>query len=348
MKVIVLALPGVGDTLNTTPIFEILKKVKGAETYALVMYKSCKEVLESNPYIDRIVFWEFFENGFFRSVKFLHQLRREKFDVSIIGYPANRMEYNIVNFIIGAKKRLAHTYDHYNPSNLSFLNTQTIHENGHIHNVEENIRLLQLLGISSASIPPTSISIDEEEQKFGDGFISTFKKPVIAIHAYSTELKNMNKKCWSPEKFAKIIDVLMHDYDVILIEGPHDRIQNEKILSFCGRTPAILRNTTVKQTVAVLKRCRLLISNDSGVAHLAGAVKTPVVVIFGPTDPKRVSPWRGRCGIVRKELECSPCFYYSPRPLRCKFGDFRCLKSLSVEDVLKAVDKLLKDTAPQT
>jgi ADP-heptose:LPS heptosyltransferase len=93
----------------------------------------------------------------------------------------------------------------------------------------------------------------------------------------------------------------------------------------------------VRQAAALMKKCSLFISNDSGPMHMAAAVGVPTVAIFGPTNPVWVKPWGVKHRIVRLGLPCSPCFRYSPAPLKCAAHiDFACLKDIDVDQVHKA------------
>jgi ADP-heptose:LPS heptosyltransferase len=95
----------------------------------------------------------------------------------------------------------------------------------------------------------------------------------------------------------------------------------------------------------LLERCRAFVSNDSGVMHLAAAVGVPVVGLFGPTDWVRLHPWTLQHAIVRRDLPCMPCFYYSSRPLRCVANiNYACMREISVDEVYNAVQTLLSQT----
>lgn len=105
----------------------------------------------------------------------------------------------------------------------------------------------------------------------------------------------------------------------------------EKCVNLSGKT-------NLRQLGALLGICKLLITNDSGAMHIASAVKTPVVAIFGSTDPERTGPWGKDHTVLYKKLDCSPCF-----ARKCPHGDYRCFKETRAEDVLVAVEEKLKD-----
>jgi heptosyltransferase-2 len=92
-----------------------------------------------------------------------------------------------------------------------------------------------------------------------------------------------------------------------------------------------------------MKRCNLFVSNDSSLMHVASAMHLKVVAIIGPTNPHFIHPWKTDYRIVDLNLNCSPCFFYSPRPLICirKDVQFKCIKELNKDMVYDAVVDLL-------
>jgi len=350
MKILVLCLPGLGDTLMFTPALTRLRvHFPDAHLTALVMYKSSYDVLDGNPNLDEVILWEFLKEGFLKSLRFMLRIRRERFDVSIIAFPANRLQYNVISFLAGAKRRLGHQYNHQNLIHFPFLNHETILESDELHNVEENLELVSLLGVKVNGFQPTlEIYPSQADHECAEGFWDKhklFRKPLVfGMHVWSTTLKDMHLKCWDKAKFARLIDGLKEDYDceILLFEGPHDREVNEFILNTARCKPIVVRGITVKEMAAILRRCSLLVTNDSGVMHVGAAVRVPLVAIFGPTNDRWVGPLSDRCDIVKSDLPCQPCFIYSTRYLECKAGrSFECLNSIEVEDVLTAVKNVL-------
>jgi len=347
-KILVISLPGIGDTINSTPVYRPLSRAyPEAHITALVMYGPCKEVLETNPHINEVILWEFLKRSKSATLGFILEMRRKRFDLSITCYPANRKEYNLASFLIGARLRLAHQYSHMNIQNLFFLNNRTIMERSGLHNVEENLRILELAGVPVREEDRVlSLPLPPEDEAFAREFLSGLpSRPLlIGMHAWSTTLKEMHRKCWPADNFADLAARLKRDFDceVLLFQGPHDEETNRRILDRCQAPLRVVRNTTVRQSAALLKKCDLFITNDAGPMHIAAAAGTRIVAIFGPTDPGELHPWTRDFRIVRAGLECSPCFYYSPRPLECERKDFACLTQLSVDKVYNEVADVLK------
>ncbi|MBN2437009.1 MAG: glycosyltransferase family 9 protein [Deltaproteobacteria bacterium] len=142
-------------------------------------------------------------------------------------------------------------------------------------------------------------------------------------------------KLWEEEKFAELCDRLREERGIgIVLTGgesaPLERIcrkMRTKAVNLGGRT-------TLRELACIYREAALLITTDSGPMHLAAAVGTPVVALFGPTDPARTGPWGPGHRIIRKGLSCSPCFRK-----RCETP--RCMTDISVEEVFTAVKEML-------
>jgi len=348
-KILVLCLPGIGDTLLFTPALRVLReRFPHAQIWALVMFRGSQEVLEKNPHVDEVLLWEFLKEGAFRSFKFLLNLRRQHFDISIMAYPANRIEYSLVHLLAGARKRYGHRYHHRDLSSLNILHGRTIREDDQRHNVEENLALLQLLCIEVESQYSLELYLSEEDRAFARSWLA--QRPLegallIGFHAGTAEFKNQAKRRWAKEKFAQLGDALTEQLgaQVLIFGGPDEQELKENIRSGMSKSALVVSDTTMRQTAALIERCALFVSNDSALMHTAAAMKVPCVVIFGPTNPKWVYPFGTKYRIVRRDLPCSPCFYYSAKPLTCARGDFACIEGVGINQVIDAVRQLLRD-----
>lgn len=346
-KILVISLAGIGNTLLFTPALRLLRKrFPSAHISALVMFKGAQEILEGNSHLNEIIHWNFIKEGSFHSLRFLSQLRSHKYDISINVYPANRREYNLISFLIGAKLRLAHSYEHLDYLSLGFLNNRRIPEFNSRHDVEENIGLLGLLGIEKESPKALELFLAEGDIRFAQDWLmkrdleGDFK---VGFHAGSARFKNQAQRRWAKEKFIQLGKILAQKHNAkILIFGGRDEAQtNREICGSLGEDGWLVKDTTVRQTAALMGRCNLFVTNDSGLMHIAAALNLPTVAIFGPTNPVWVHPWETRYEIIREDLPCSPCFFYSVKPLACRYGDFHCIHSIEVEDVLEGIERIM-------
>ncbi|MDP4200835.1 MAG: glycosyltransferase family 9 protein [Bacteroidota bacterium] len=356
-KIVLLAMPGIGDALLSTPMIELLRRAKPeAEIHAFVMFAATREMFEQDPYIDRVHHYDFLNGSKSGALKFVSDLRKMRFDISINIYPQNRREYNLIAFLIGAKQRIGVRYRRRDPQNLSWLNTKTILEDDTLHCVEENVRLLSLIDIphelGESSLPPLRLTLSEKHLAFADQWCKSHlrgdEQLLIGFHAGTALFKNHIRRRWAPEKFAELAKRLTSDLGarVLLFGGPDDSDANREILSLAGECITMVETKSILDSVAVMRRLNMFVSNDSALMHIAGALELPTVAIFGPTNETYVHPWRTRYTIVHTGIECRPCFIYSPKPLTCYRKDpsehFICIRAIEVARVFNEAKMMAK------
>jgi heptosyltransferase II len=355
-KILILALPGIGDALLATPMIELLRRAKpDAEIHAVVMFTSTREMYEHDSFIDKVHYYDFIHGSKSGGLKLLSELRKIRFDISINIYPQNRREYNLIGVLIGAKQRLAVRYRRRDPQNLSWLNTDTLLEDDTLHCVEENVRLLALLGVQhdliESSLPKLRLNIAERHSEWADEWMMERNIAdgdlLIGLHAGTALFKNHIRRRWAPEKFAELAERLTKEMGakVLLFGGPDDADANDIIQANAGEFVIPVETKSILDSAAVMRKLNLFISNDSALMHIAGALGLPTAAIFGPTNEMYVHPWKTRYKIVHTGIECRPCFVYSPKPLTCYRTNpaehFLCIRNIEVEQVLGAAKELL-------
>jgi heptosyltransferase-2 len=169
---------------------------------------------------------------------------------------------------------------------------------------------------------------------------------VIGFHPGSAVLKNHINRRWEPEKFAELGKKLIekNKAKVLIFGGPTEDELKEKVVKQISRPNGFsVSSHNLTETAAVMKRCDVFVTNDSSLMHIASALQSKVVAIIGPTNPNYIYPWKTDHKIVSLNLDCAPCFIYSPRPLICFRDDvkFKCIKELDVERVYKAVEEFI-------
>jgi len=351
LKILILALSGIGDALMFTPAINLLRReLPEAQIDALVMFKGVKDIYERNPHLSNVIFFEFMKEGAVNSLKFVMAMRG-KYDAAINVYPANRREYNIINFLLGAKHRLGVEYIRMNRKNFGFLNNVSVKEDDSLHNVQENVNLIgKFLKKDFNDIPPLEFPLLDEDKLFAEKFLknNTIKDEdiVIGFHPGCATLKNHIKRRWEPEKFAALAKQLIGtDNTTILLFGGPDEYELVQQIHNQVNDPKcfFIRTANLAQTAALMKRCNVFVSNDSSLMHISAAMQLNVVGIIGPTNTNYIHPWKTNYKIASLNLECAPCFFYSPIPLQCSRTDvqFKCIKELDVDRVYKAVKEFL-------
>lgn len=176
-------------------------------------------------------------------------------------------------------------------------------------------------------------------------------RPIVTIHPGGAANPGMvlDAKRWPPERFAAVgAQILETGAWLVLVGAPADRTAADAVLAGLpadarARTIDLVGQTTFGQLGAVLARSALHIGNDTGPTHLAAAVGTPVIAIFGPSSPAMYRPLGPRAIALYHQVPCSPCFLNGDFNRSCR--DYRCIRAVSVADVLAAVEQLTERAA---
>lgn len=350
MKILINALSGIGDVLMFTPALRMLKdKMPDSRIDALVMYKSVEKLFIHNPLIENTYFIDFFLQSSVKSLQDTLKIRKNKYDYGINIYPSNRLEYNILNYLLGAKKRLGHRYNHSNFFRFEFLNNMTLKEISGRHNVLQNVDLIKMfIDIDDKeNIPGMEIFVAGEyieKSKIWIEEINPGDRILVGFHPGSAMLKNHVNKRWDKNKYIELGKKLIKkDNALILLFGNEFELNNE-IKNGIGEYSILASTDDFNDSLARMKACRFFVSNDTAFMHSSAALKIPVVAIFGYTNYRELYPWGVEHKIIRKELDCSPCFYNSPKPASCKWSgedEFKCIKQITVEEVYSSCKELL-------
>ncbi len=350
MKILINALSGNGDALMFSPTLKVLKeKIPDAIIDMLAMFKSVKEMYSESPYLNNIYFIDFLHQSKIKSLKEIGKIRKNKYDVSINTYPANRLEYNFLSYLLGAKKRIAHHYTHTNFFRFEFLNTVLIDEVKDKHNVLQNFetakKLIEIPANEKAG--NMEIHLSESDINLAKEWIKEINprnKIVIGFHCGSALLKNHINKRWDKNKYAELGKRLTEKYNALILFFGNEFDLNNEINEMMGKRGVIASTRNFMDSMARQRLCNLFISNDTAFLHTSAAFGIPTVGIFAYTNHKELYPWNTRYLIIRKELDCSPCFYNSPKSATCLWKgeeEFKCMKSISVDEVYEACKKLI-------
>lgn len=341
MKILINALSGNGDALMFSPALRILKeKIPGSQIDMLVMFHSVKEMYGKSPYLSNIYFIDFLKQSKFKSIADVRKLKNNEYDYSINVYPANRLEYNLVNSFLGSKKKIATKYQHSKLFRGEFLNDILVPEVKDRHNVLQNLDLVKVIASAEDSeAGPMEIFISGEDKEKAGEWIrinELDEKYLVGFHPGSSILKNHIHKRWDKNKYAELGKRLMKEFNAkILLFGNEFDLNNE-IISLMDGEGIISSTSNYMDSIARMQYCKLFVSNDTAFMHSAAALRIPTVAIFGYTNYKELYPWKTKHVVIRKELECSPCFYNSPKAVECIFTgseEFKCMKMIGVEEV---------------
>jgi heptosyltransferase-2 len=169
---------------------------------------------------------------------------------------------------------------------------------------------------------------------------------IIGVHAGTSTFKNQDRRRWPKEHFAELIK-RFPDCHFVLFGTKEEEATNQYIASTIAdkKRVTVLDNRSLREAISIIGSCDAFVTNDSGLMHIAAAMNVPTLVFLGPTNPAYIYPWKVRHKILRTAIACSPCFYYSPRPLRCVANiNFKCMSDLSVDMAEDGLMELLKSS----
>ena len=359
-RLLVLSLAGAGDTLMATPLLrELRAQFPEARIDVLVLQTpAAADVLAGNPNIDRVLPHNFMKEPWGRSVARLWRLRRERYDLSISTFPQNRLAYNLVARLAGARERIGFDYAVDCGARSRLLQTRTIPERTDLHVAENNLRVVpEALGRPLRS-PPGRLEMffDPEHPAFAERFLrerDLDRRRRIGFHPGSGTTKNLVLKRWPAEKWGALARLWLEaeaDDAVLLFGGPEERELRASIRraaggDFGGRLVEAAA-PDLRHASALVARLDVMAVNDSLLTHVASALGVPVVNVMGPTPAASLYPWAVAHRIVRLDLPCSPCYGYSRHGIRCTNPrHLECLRSLEPERARDAIRALLAGRA---
>lgn len=342
-------LAGIGDSLLVTPFLRGLRtSYPGARITTLVIYKPVEEMLKRNKDIDEVMYFSFLEQGYWKSLSKVFQLRRERFDMSFLAYPSNRFRPGLIHYLIGADKKYGHIYDIKRVRSLSFLQTKSLPLNENRHTIDENVELLSLLNVDTRSISKKlNFTVTKQEEATAERFLKenkvTKKNLIVGMHAGSSELAGMIHKRWPKERFAEVADRLMekHNATILLFGGENEYGLKREVAGLMKRQPLFADHLTFFESAALIKKCDVFVTNDTGLHHIASHFGVPSVVVTGHLNPAKTKPLHSPSTVISASQNCHP--YRIGEDMICTYAGtpHYCLYSISVDSVYHAVERLL-------
>lgn len=350
MKILVISLAGIGDTLMATPlIHELRANFPDAQIDALVMWAGSKDALAGNPHLNQVHQHNLIQAGTGGSWKFLSGLRRNGYNISLNTHPQSRTHYRIAARIVAARVRASHRYHHFAALD-PFLINRSVEQDYNIHCLENNLALLPLIGAKVVLAKHEyELFLTDAERDWAAKFVaeSKFKgRVLLGIHVGTGGTKNLALRRWPLEHYIALIKKLKQtrpDVVPLLFGGPEEERDHEQILKAAGTEGVVVpRTPDLRHAAALIGKCNIFLSVDTALMHLAAAMKVPrQVVIETPTFNKTVEPWHQQFITVKnpavagRNLE----FYrYDGKSIRGTPEELRrIMASVTVEDVFRAI-----------
>jgi heptosyltransferase-2 len=344
-KVLIIHTAYPGDLILSTPMFESIKSADETVHLSLLTLPQNAELFSNNPFVDDIIQYDKRATG--KSVisflRLVIEIREKGFDTALIPHPSIRSALLAVLGGISRRVGFANRW-------CSFLYTDSVDARSANHEVERNLALADVFtGTQSPVALKPRVFPSSEDLKVVTEILSGAaidpEEPFIVIAPGSS----WQTKAWPEEKYRRLISNLTESFPVVLVGGEEDLelcMTLEADGSESGGFPVInvAGRLSLLQSTAVISMARAIISGDSAPVHLASAVGTPVVVIYGPTVTDfGFYPYDVPYRVIQKDLPCRPCSAHGPR--KCPLEHFKCMIDIYEKEVLDNVVELMHLTA---
>ena len=334
LHILAVKISSLGDViLVTASLKAIREKFPHAKIFCLVGRES-REILQRCPYVDELIVYDGKDKGWRGILKIAGKLRRYKID-KIIDFQNSRKSHllSLLSFPLES-----YGYDN---GKWSFLLTHRRKDIGSIMPpVEHQFHLLQMLGIEFNNQRRLELWPSKEDESYIKGLLDAEwlgnNENIVGINVAASE--RWRSKNWPVEHVARLCDILSGKNVRVIITGTEkDKGFIARLLNLTKSKPAIfVGKTGILQLASLIKRCAVYVTPDSAPLHIASAVGTPFVALFGPTDYHRHLPPSDRFNVLKKSLPCAPC--YSPQ---CKIKTHDCMKLITPEEVAREIENLM-------
>lgn len=337
-KILITRLRFIGDVVLTTPVIRAVRRKFPNSYIAYLADKNAITLLENNPYLDELIPFDF---GWTlkEQISFIKEIRSKKFDlvIDLFGNPRSA----ILSFLSGAKVRIGGAFGW-----RKFLYTHPIPRTNEQKNaIKFHIDYLKPIGIEVNDDFETEIFLTDEERNWAKNYLKSkgvdLGKKIIGIHPGAT----WPAKMWLKENFAKLADKIVTKIgaDVIITHSEKETDLAIEVFNLTlKRNIFILDSLNLRQLASVLSLLDLYISNDCGPMHIAVAVGTKTIGLFGPGEEDIWFPYPESKGhkALRVDVECHPCHL----DFCNREGEdyMKCMKLLTVDMVFNEVAKIIK------
>ncbi|MBI3812203.1 MAG: glycosyltransferase family 9 protein [Nitrospirae bacterium] len=340
-RILIIKLGAVGDVIHTLPVLETLRGRFPQAHIGWAVEEAAAPILEGNPALNELIRLERKKlrgtGGLAYFRRWLQSLRERQFDTALD--PHNLFKSGLAAYASGASLRVG--FRKFREGNFLFMNRWVRPAARYCHAVEKYLTLLDPLGISESQRvfrfplawgPRDEEFIDRFWTQQGYGRDGAKQEAVVAVNPGA----NWPSKRWMPERYAQVADRLVKDHGIrlLILWGPGERPLAERIARSMSETFVIAPETDLKLLAALIKRCRLVITGDTGPLHIAAALAVPTVALFGPSDPARNGPYGQGHAVIRSLIP--PATHWQKKEVGNHW-----MEAIPVETVIEAAIKQL-------
>ena len=350
MNILIVKLSAIGDVIHTLPALNAVRRRYPDAHITWLVEEAAADIVAGHRALDRVIVsgrkrWmaQLKTRARWQAVAemrtFWRDLRDTRYDI-VIDFQSLLKSGLLVGLARGRRKIGFDRGMQHQEHSYLFLNERVPPVDMEVHALTRGLMLLEVLGIHTREaiyhVPVGDVDRRRVQAILSDANVDG-SRPLVAINPVAL----WETKLWRNERFARVADDLIRDdhVDVVFTGGPDDRAVVAAIMDMMTESAANLAGrTNLKQLAALYRRSAALITTDTGPMHLAAAVGTPVVALFGPTAPWRTGPFGEGHQVVRAAPPCSPCF-----KRRCDANRCRCMADITAAQVLEAARRILGD-----
>jgi lipopolysaccharide heptosyltransferase II len=328
LNILVIKISALGDVvLVTASLKAIRKKFPKARIHCLVG-KESRKILQNCPHVDGIIIYDHKhkDKGLFPFLRLSHKLRKYRFD-TVIDFQNNTKSHALAFFSLARE-----SYGFRNQK-LGFLLTNPVPlPKQTMPPVEHQFQILKHLGILYKGNVSLELWPSAQDKKYVARLLESEwlrdSNRIVGINLSASA--RWQTKNWPIEHIAQLCDLLSVENIRVVITGvEQDKPKALHLLSLTRSKPAIfVGKTDILQLAVLIKKCNVFITQDSAPMHVAAAMGTRIIALFGPTDPKNHCPPAKSIKVVKKNLDCSPC--YSPF---CKIMTHACMRDITPQEL---------------
>ena len=332
-KILLIKLRSIGDVVYNTAVYAPLKEHFPNAHLTVLVERPSYDLVSEHPDIDEVLCFE--KRSFWGQIKFYSYLIRGKYDVAIDMHEGTRGA--VMCFLTFAPIRIGHKFAKrsflYN-TKLDFSDLQPKFP------IDFQVALIKKMGVHFNHVGPSIYISESARQRARDlltknGIQNGYKYCVI--HPGTKKVYDQ----WQYEKFSRLAEIIPKKYGVkvVLTCGPDEKTQVERVTKLVNSSEVVCIQTGLQELGAITQGASFVVCHNGGYMHLASAMGTPVIALFGVVHPDVWKPLGRRDQVVYQNIECSPCYDHTRKP-ECYEGDAECKRVIEVDDILKAVERL--------
>jgi len=324
----------IGDVILITPLIRAVAELYPQAKIDVMVVSEAAILIKNNPYVKDVIVDEKRKNVLLSTLQLIKQIKRKHYDLVIS--PHSSFRTHLILYLSKIPERIG-----FNRGSAKWMLTKRIEHPVGPHKIVKNLGLLKPLSDREFDLQTELFPSDKDKQKAEILLQPLSGKTIIAVAPGSI----WQTKCWLLKSYITLCNKLIDSsYGIVLIGGESDKLLCAEIEDAIQKDNANLINlagvTNLLESAAVIKKCSLMICNDSGAMHIANAMQIRVFAFFGPTVQRfGYYPYRHGDRVFEVDLECRPCGSHGSK--KCPQKHHNCMQKIEVEPVFAAVKSTL-------